>query len=244
MNRDEAQFLLRGYRAESDDANEAKFEAALAWVRKDPELARWFEEEQALDAAFCRKIRASIPVPPDLKRQLLLARSTAGQASPWNRWWSAIAAAAALVLVTVGSQWSRRFDAAHVEQFRTAMVRAAQDRMAHSDIKGIDAEALRRWLAANGGDAGFVLPPQLPDKAIAGCKLVTWQRTRVTMLCFRVDGSHADLFVLDVARLPGIAREGIQRGVTDDAKTTLWCRANKFYLLVEDKAAPALKRMI
>ena len=242
MNRDEAQFILRGYRADSDEANEPPFQAAFALMEQDRELTQWFEEEQALDAAFRQKIRASIPVPPDLKHQLLLARSIVGNKPWWNRRMIA-AAAAMLLLIAVGSLGWRRLDAMHVEQFRAAMVRAAQNRTAHSDVKGLDAETLRRWLALNGGDADFSLPPELPGEHIAGCKIVSWRHTRVTMLCIWSEGTHADLFVMDASQLPGVSRKRVQRSVTEGEKTTLWCWDHKLYLLVEDEATPALKRM-
>src|SRR6185369_13068849 len=172
MERDEAQFILRAYRPNSDDAHDPQFEEALALAKQDPELARWFAEEQALDAAFGRQIRAAIPVPPDLKRQLLLARST-GRLVPWwrRRTWLAVAACLSLTLGGAEFLWRQVDGARELEQFRTAMVHAALNPVHHNDVEGLDESQRRRWLAARGAPADAAVPASLVRSDVMGCKI-------------------------------------------------------------------------
>ena len=164
MNRDEAQFILRAYRANSEDACDAQFEPALAQAKRDPELAQWLAEELAFDAVFAGKIRSAIPVPPDLRRQLLLARTTA-QGTPWGRrGWSALAASMAILIGAAGTLWQRTATLTEMRQFRAAMVQASMDTNGHSDVKGIGVEELRRWLVSNGGEQEYVLPAELAQR--------------------------------------------------------------------------------
>ena len=88
---------LSTYRPGVDDAADPLFAAA----ERDPELARWLEEEQSLDANFARKLQQA-PMPADLKSNLLgLAKVVAPPASRWRQTWlPALASAAAAAVVT------------------------------------------------------------------------------------------------------------------------------------------------
>ncbi|MCI0541761.1 MAG: hypothetical protein L0Z50_41720, partial [Verrucomicrobiales bacterium] len=66
MNREEAKYLLRAYRVSGQDASDPQFREALEMLKIDPELARWFAQEQAVDRKLAEKI-GSFPVPTDLK---------------------------------------------------------------------------------------------------------------------------------------------------------------------------------
>jgi hypothetical protein len=61
MDNEEAKFILRAYRPNGADAGDAKFCAALEQAKRDPELARWFERELALDKTVAGKVRAITP---------------------------------------------------------------------------------------------------------------------------------------------------------------------------------------
>ena len=245
MNREEAQFILRAYRPNCEDAHDPQFKEALALVKQDHVLARWFSEEQAMDQSFTAKIRG-FPTPPDLKVQLLLARTT-GQCLPWWRRtaWLAAAASIALLLAVGAALWPRRGDDPQLGQFRSAMVQAGLDMTNHSSVMGLEGDQLRRWLVEHHGETGYVLPPGLADKDIAACKVTDWQGQRVTMLCFKYGSAHLDLFVIDAAGLSGGSVPTDARLATiDGLGTALWRHDGKIYFLVGNQPTAELQRLI
>ena len=246
MNREEAQFILHAYRASGEDAHDAQFEEALALVRNDPELARWFAREQALDAAIAERIH-SMPAPPDLATRLLLGRKVI-HPQPWWRKPAALAAAAAIaLLIGVASLFLllRRNGETEFALFRGAMIEASLDMRKHIDVMGLDTDELKQWLIEHRGDPGFVLPPGLADKGIIGCKVLDWRGHRVTLLCLKFGGKHVDVFVVKVSDLPGVSlgatpRFGSERGVT----TAAWRREGKIYFLAGNIPESDLKQLL
>lgn len=245
MNRDEAQFILQAYRSNSTNAHDPQFQSALSLVKQDPELARWFAEELALDAAFGRKIRAAIPIPPDLKRQLLLARSTGQTRQRVRRLWLAMAATLAIFAASGGTWWWQQFRERQAVLFRDAMAQAALDMSNHADVQGLNGEPLRRWLGEHGGEPGFMLPAGLADKNVAACKIVDWKGSKVTMLCFMIGDAHLELFVVDAARVPNLAHGSTpQFASARGINTATWSRDGKVYMLAGRQPPAQLQRFI
>jgi hypothetical protein len=100
VNFDDAQFLLGAYRPGGQDARDPQFAESLVRVRDDPALARWFEAEQAFDAGVSAKLRA-VPVPPDLRWQLLVGQKLSQRRRGWRRVEVLGLAAGVLVLLVV-----------------------------------------------------------------------------------------------------------------------------------------------
>jgi hypothetical protein len=245
MNREEAQFILGAYRPNSEDAHDPQFREALDLARRDPVLARWFAEEQALDQAFSAKIRGRA-VPADLKTQLLLARTTARRASWWRRpVWLAAAACFAVLLVVVGSLRSPRAAPADFTAYCSAMAAAASDMSEHADVWGLDSDGYRKWLAEHRGAADFSLPAALAGKDIAACKIVGWQGRQVTMLCLKFGGEHLDVFVVNAAELPGVSLgAAAEFFVTAEGTMAAWRRDEKIYLLAGTMAKADLQPLL
>lgn len=237
MNREEAQFILGAYRANSEDAHDPQFQEALALVRQDPVLARWFGEQQALDRAFAAKLR-SRAIPSDLKARLLLARTTAVCTPSWRRpAWLAAAACFALLLAGAGWQLRRAATAeadARFASFHGAMAATFDMVMLKSrDRMNFDAEQTKRWIAEHGGDNGYVIPPKLAAQGIATCKVVEWQGRHVTLLCFDLAGKHASLFVVDAKDLLGSSFGSAPTLVASgDTTSATWSRDGRIYHLI------------
>jgi hypothetical protein len=245
MNREEAQFILRAYRANGEDAKDPQFEGALALVRSDPELARWFAREQTLDAAISARIHSVSP-PPDLRTQLLLARKVI-RPRPWWRKpaWIAAAALVALLISAASALLLRRSGETEFASFRGTMIEASLDMRKHIDVMGLDANELKQWLIENRGHPGFVLPAGLAGKGIMGCKVLDWHGHRVTLLCLKFGGKHVDVFVINESDLPRVSLGAApvfasERGMT----TATWRREGKIYFLAGNIPESDLKQLL
>jgi hypothetical protein len=243
MNREEAQFVLHAYRPNGEDAHDPQFADSLALVRTDPELARWFAREQALDAAIAGRIRSMLP-PPELTNQLLLARKVIRPRPWWRKPRSLAAAASVALLISVVSLWLlHKKSETEFASFRTTMIEASLDMTNHLDVMGLDADELKRWLVEHRGQPGFVLPPGLADKGIMGCKVLEWHGHQVTLLCLKFGGKHVDVFVVNESDLRGLSvgaspRFGSERGLT----TATWRRDGNIYFLTGNIPQSDLKQ--
>ena len=245
MNREEAQFILRAYLPNSEDAHFQPFAEALALARQDPILAQWFAAEQAMDAAFAAKLRAR-PIPADLRSQLLLARATIARRAWWSRpvW---LAAAASVALLLALGVWRLRpaSGTGQLEAFLGAMELAALDMSAHVDAFGMDGPELKQWLTEHRGHPDFVLPPKIAQHGVMGCKVVEWQGHRVTLLCLKFDGGHMDIFVVNAADLPGTRLgEAPQFAAASTLTTATWQSEGKIYHLAGNFSVDQLKRLL
>ncbi|MGH7994491.1 MAG: hypothetical protein ACREDQ_13300, partial [Limisphaerales bacterium] len=101
MNNQEARLILQAYRCGGQDASDPLFAEALEQARRDPELRKWFAEENALDARIQTSLQTAVPVPRELKSNLL-ALGEIIRPTPW-RWFQPMKlAAAAAVLLLLG----------------------------------------------------------------------------------------------------------------------------------------------
>ena len=70
MDKEQARFILRCFRADGADAGCPDFEEALRLAAEDRELGEWLAHERAHDACFCEAL-ASVPLPGDLRGAIL-----------------------------------------------------------------------------------------------------------------------------------------------------------------------------
>jgi hypothetical protein len=245
MNREEAQFILQAYRANGADAHDPQFEEALALVRNDPELARWFAREQTLDAAISERLHSVMP-PPELRTQLLLARKVIRPRPLWRKpAWIAAAALVALLISAASLLLLRRNGEAEFASFRGTMIDASLDMRKHLDVMGLDASELKQWLIENHGHPGFVLPHGLADKGIMGCKVLDWHGHRVTLLCLKFGGKHVDVFVVDESDLPRVSLSATPHFASERGMTTAtWRREGKIYFLAGNIPESDLKQLL
>lgn len=245
MNREEAKYLLRVYRVDGRDAHDPQFRKALEMLNHDPELARWFAREQALDIRLAAKFRA-FPVPSDLKNQLLAARKLAPRPTGWRRpaWFSAAAAVA--LLIFLGALWLTTRGSRQFEQFRNAMVQASMDMEQHVSVKDLDLANARQWLAEHGGRVEFPLPAGLRDHPKVGCRIVEWRGHKVSLLCFQLNGGqHVDLFVIAEKDLPGLLRSSApQFAMRGDVTTASWRYDGYLYVMAGQGSKADLERLL
>ncbi len=72
MSGQEARLRLSACRWANEDRRDAYFAEALDQAVKEPELARWWEAQRALDDILSRKL-LEVPVPATLRKALSVA---------------------------------------------------------------------------------------------------------------------------------------------------------------------------
>ena len=242
MNRDEAKFILRSYGLDGQDQRDPQFADTLAMAQRDPELARWFAEEQAVDSRLARSF-STFPVPPDLKSQLLALRKVV-VVPFWQRQpvWLAAAAVAVLLAIVVLPRF-RRGDAAIAGNFPEEILRLA-GKGPHATAMVANLAETQQWLTANHLPADLLLSESLKGLRFKGCRVVEWQHRRVAMICLFDGAQHLDLFVFEgSAPAAGEAPRFVR---VDGLAAALWTRAGQTYLLAGHGVAEAetLKRYL
>jgi len=193
-----AKEILLRYRPGSADASDPEFAEALEQARRDPELGGWFEQQQAFQSAMRDQFR-QLPVPKRLQEEILAAYRPTVIPVWWRKpAFQTLAAAAAIVLLLGGTLfWLRPREAGDFEAFQSRVVRTAQRGYA-MDITTTNLGAIRKYLAAQGALADYVLPAALERLPGDGGAVVRWRNKTVSMVCFDL-GNHNDLFLF-VAR--------------------------------------------
>src|SRR2546423_15047414 len=99
MNKDEIRKILASVRPGGQDAADPLIASAKESAQKDPELARWFEEQQEFDRKFAEAV-GEIPIPAGLQSRIMsITRERIKQQSLWPR---RIGRAAAAIAVLAG----------------------------------------------------------------------------------------------------------------------------------------------
>lgn len=255
MNAEEARFLLSSLPQGEPFPSEGEVAEALALAREDPALAAWLGSERALDLAVAAKLGQFHP-PFDL-RAAILAGVRLSRPRPWWRRSFTVAAAAAIalsgaVLVVLNETRhgvvSTGVANADLVEFRETMVKNIEqlDRFDHASG---ELASIRDWLSKNGGGGDFEAPGPLLSRSTAGCRLLEWRAHRVTLVCFRAEGSPdgpptAHLVVLeDGEEFSGMEREPIL-DENHDWATAVWRDGGKTYLLVSKEGPAGLRRLL
>jgi len=239
VNKVLAREILTPYRPGTADQNDPEFAEALAMVRGDPELARWFDEHCARYEAIRAKFQ-QIPISEGLKEQIISERK-AHQALGSRRKAAlfAVAAAFVLALIAVSSFYHRSGEDKTFSGFRNRMAKKVTRVYPAMDLETSDPQQIRRYLAQNQGHADYVLPaPLLEKSASTGCAILRWQNQKVSMICFNSGRSKSSkkadlfLFVIDRSAVPNApAKPAPEYRHFGDLTTASWSSGDKTYLL-------------
>jgi hypothetical protein len=196
-----AREILAVYRPGADDASDPLVAEALAQSRRDPELARWLEQQQAVDAALRRKFK-QIAVPVGLEQQILSERKVIRPAIWWERRVLLAAAAAAVILAAAAGYLLRQPGPQTFGAYRTQMAKLVSGEYKMM-LETNDLNAVRQFLARNRGPSDYVLTKEMEKLPAEGCALVNWHGQRVSMVCLdRGADNDLFLFVIDRSALP------------------------------------------
>jgi hypothetical protein len=192
MNSQRAREILAMYRPGVDDADDPLVAEALAQSRHDPDLTRWLEQQQAIDAALGRKFK-QISVPEGLEQDILAERKIVRPAIWWQRPVLLVAAAAAVVLAVVAGYWWRTAEPQNFVSYRQTMARLVSGEYKMM-LETNDLNAVRQFLAANHSPANYVLTAEMQKLPAEGCALINWHGRPVSLVCLD-RGADNDLFL-------------------------------------------------
>jgi hypothetical protein len=231
MNNQEAKLILQAYRPNGQDASDPFFTEALEQAQRDPELQKWFAEENVLHTCLKTRLETAIPVPPGLKSELLALRKTV-RPTPWWLQPMKLAAAVAMLLSLGTVMFLLAQRPTQLARFREAMAHSSAQMQEHVAFESHDFAKIQQWLQGQNMDTHFDLPVTLQGGIPQGCRVVDWNGLKVTMLCFFKDGQHMDLFVMDRTGLPSLPENGaLQFAKAGSLMTATWASGQKVYLL-------------
>ncbi|HVM60540.1 MAG TPA: hypothetical protein VMV72_06690 [Verrucomicrobiae bacterium] len=265
MTREQAKTILLAYRPGTGTTADPRTAEALALVKNDPELARWFEQQQRADRAIRASLRET-PVPSDLKQRILAAAESAKAerdlapsrpvpeeepeptvVHPEFDWRSVILAAAAVVvavLAIVGVRSHRRAKMYGVNAYRTAMVGyVSGPYLMVAQARSFD--ELRQVLAQKGWPTDFAVPGPLRNVTVVGGGALEWNGHKVDLACLRESGNGLWLLVVDNAALPDAPRNTTPLiHPPDPMPSAVWTQDGKTYLFVAQGDEAFLKKYL
>jgi hypothetical protein len=239
MNRDDARNILLLFRPGTADVTDPQIAEALALVKQDAELARWFGEHCARQEVVRARLR-QIPVPPGLKEQIISEQAARRKTFDWRRLPALTAiAAAVVVLFVLVTPWLKSLKSDNtLAVYQSRMVGTAL-RTYVMDLTTNNPAQIRTFLGQNHAPADYVLPAPLGKAAVTGCAIESWQGMKVSMICFSTGkplspGEQGDLwlFVVDRASVKNAPSAGPpQLARVNQLMTAVWTQGDKLYLL-------------
>ena len=238
MTHAEAKAILLTYRPGTTDAEDPQVAEALALARNDTELARWLDEHCARHEILRAKFRQITP-PEGLREQIISERAVQINLARKQRT-LALAAIAAIVLILglVAVWWHPQHAGNTFTHYCNRMVGTAL-RGYSMDLETNSLEQIRTYLARHQAPANYQLPDGLQKTIGVGCAVLTWQGTKVSMVCFRtgkslMPGQQSDLwlFVVDSDSVKGGPTSSSPRFTRmNQLITASWTQGGKLYLL-------------
>jgi hypothetical protein len=241
VNSREAKNILAAHRPGRDSGHDAEIAEALEQVRRDPTLQQWWRQQQAFHSAMEQGFE-QIPVPAGLRAQIT-ARTKIIPLSLWQRPTTWAAAAALVLLLGLSALlWKPGTPEGSFQTFRSRMVRTVQ-RQYRMDMESADFARIRNFLDTNNAPADFVLPPNLAQLPPMGAGVLSFQGSRVSMVCLN-SGAQGTLFLFiadgsGVKQPPTAAREFSR---ISKLETVSWTAGGKVYVLAGPGPREALQR--
>lgn len=239
MDSGNARKILMLYRSDSPDANDPQTAEALEVMRRDPELAAWFEQHRSAQEAIRGKLKA-IPVPPDLRRRILDAhvdhRRIVHLFGPPMLFGLA---AAALIIVTASFWFLRSSDQQTFLHFRDRMARKVQRRVYFKDMVTGDQTQVSNYFRTNSAPTDEALPKNLAKLPLEGVTIVSWENHPVSVLCLdarekgATENNNVWVFIAkstDMTKVPD--KKSTQFEKIGRLMTASWTAGNALYLVV------------
>lgn len=231
MDKSEIRAILSAYRSGESETSDRRFEEARAQAEADPELARWWAEQQQVDRVIALKLQ-STRVPADLKARVTAWEKRASQRSSWNRA-IMLAAACIVALAAFFGSWRGPFQSTpSLADYRDEMVSFVK-LTPPLELKSEELSRITAFLDQSRAPADFTLPGDLGQMEPIGCRVLRFRGHDVALVCFkRSDGRVAHLFVTDRAALPHLPRfAGRDYATQGEWMTAAWSDGDRAYLV-------------
>lgn len=243
MDKREARSLLSLHRS-GEKATDPRVAEAEAMAAADPELARWWTEDQRLDDVIASKL-AEVPVPGDLRTRLKQARSIPLSAVQWNWGKPALFAAAAIILLATFFGWQRGVfqKGASLADYRDEMVSFIRidPRL---ELKTNDFSRIKSFLQKSGAPLEPNMPSAMQKLPLLGCRTLRFRGHDVALICFNQgDGRVAHLLVIDRAALPELDAKR-EYATLGEWTTVAWARGDRAYLLAVQGDRNAAEQLV
>ncbi len=237
----EAKDILLLHRPGRGDESDPQVAQALELARREPELQQWLEENCAFHEAFGTQLR-SVPVPRDLKADILLGpKIVRGPAHWWNRTVPIAAAATIILCATIAFMWTNSRRPSDFARFRSRMVGIVL-REYRMDLVTNDMRQIRAYLAAKNAPSDYIVPPKLDSLSLTGAGVLHWQGKPVSMVCFdRGAKDMVFLFVSDRKNLGDPPLSPAQMAPVKGLATAAWSSGDKVYMLAASGDQGALQ---
>lgn len=228
MDETQTRLILQAYRP--GETADSQMSEALSAVTNDPELGRWFAEEQAFDRAIAAHL-AAVPAPFGLKTRIV-AQTRAPQRGGKARWTFGFAALAALIfLVAEGIALWRGPASPSPTDYAAEMASFIQLEPALQMESG-NLGKIKSWLAAKDAPP-MTVPSRLAALEPVGCRILSFRGHSVTLICFHHERKRlAHLFVVDRAAMPKM-KPG-QQPIFDNENgwmTATWAEGSCVYMI-------------
>jgi len=243
MTTTQAKDMLLLYRPGTADAEDPQVVAAIALARRDPELARWFEQHCAFQNALRTKLR-QIEVPAHLKAALLAQQNIVRPPIWWQRpaWLSA--AAAVVLFLGVAAIWLKPANPNRFANFQARMVSTAV-REYRMDLVTNDMRQLRQFIAGRGAPSGYQLTKGLEKLQLTGGGCLQWRSHPVAMVCFnRGDDQMLFLFVMKRSALKDPPSETPEVSKVTELQTVSWTQGEYTYVLAGPEEPQFLRKYL
>lgn len=239
MNRDEAKNILLLYRPGTADIADPQIAEALALVKSDTELARWFEEHCARQKTLREKFH-QIAAPAGLKEQIIMEQAARERIVHLRRNVAVTTVAIIVLLLAIASFFQPKRPAS------TDTFVMYQRQMAGIALRGYvmdlatnNPSPIHAYLAQKSAPTDFILPAGLQKAQLTGCAVENWQGAKVSMICFRTGrpmppGQQSDLwlFVVDNGAVKNLSASATPRlAKVNRLVTATWTQGGKLYLL-------------
>jgi hypothetical protein len=239
MDSRQAREILALYRPGSTDAADPRMAEALDQVKRDPELAAWFQEHCAVYTIIRGKPKA-VPVPPGLKRQIIVGQAEHTRVIPLPGPVKILLAAAAILLLTtiVWFTFNTSANQNTFARYRDRMARSVQrSTITYMTMYSTSQADVLAYFRANQRPADFALSKTLQQLPAEGGSAIAWNNHPVEMLCLKAGtdatGHMIDLWVwvMDKNAVPDAPGAGTQFRQIGHLMTASWSAGDKVYLL-------------
>jgi hypothetical protein len=246
----QAREILSVYRPGSADAADPQMAEALDQVKLDPELAAWFHEHCAVYTAIRAKLKA-VPVPPGLKRQIIVGQADHARIIPLPAPAKILLAAAAVVLLTtiVWFTFNTRPSENTFARYRDHVARSVQRTTEYMKMYSTNQTDVLAYFVANQRPADFALSKTLQQLPAEGGSALTWNNHPVEMLCLNAGpatGPRNDLWVwvMDKNAVPDAPGASTQFRQVGNLMTASWSADDKIYVLAARGTGEDIKKFL